>query len=517
MTVVELSALHARYVRVADRFKAIWTYHQFASGAFRNLLGTSPPYDVDFPRIYDSIKHLSSILNSAQVVEAASALERVDASLTRVTAILLDADDRIGASVLRRFFEKLKRQDDAIIELLIKFYCYGEAVEADRRDKLDFLFTRIGEDFVPERGELVVRELLPLRQRLIALTSLLHLREVPQEEVIAVIRTLRSMRDEIASTEKFEELVERNLLRNARALKHRIGDLYFHPDVLLAVIDLNVETKNRYLRLYASEEQRLIEETEKLDEHGDAIERNFGESNPGLLDEIARFRMFKERFDLSRAESNVKSDVVAQLRASMTRILSQLDHGLDQPEDAPPLPLPETFFDEARQSEEITERFGHAEPLLEYLQRIAAAIGVVDTSVEPEEAVELPCARELRLEPWEAAAYQKLFDRRAAEVAEDNEELWVLYLRAAAARIKADEEATVLAASMAAGVRAEPELLVRAKKTLDLAKELDEQFGDFLQEAVYYSNRRILHQLYRSRFRLLRGFSGLWLIYDRQS
>ena len=93
----------------------------------------------------------------------------------------------------------------------------------------------------------------------------------------------------------------------------------------------------------------------------------------------------------------------------------------------------------------------------------------------------------------------------------------MIYLRAAALRLKVDEEATILATAMAAGVRPEPELLARAKRSLDLAKELDEQFGDFLQEAVYYSNRRILHQLYRSRFRLLRGFSGLWLIYDRQS
>ena len=69
---------------------------------------------------------------------------------------------------------------------------------------------------------------------------------------------------------------------------------------------------------------------------------------------------------------------------------------------------------------------------------------------------------------------------------------------------------------MAAGAKPEPEILSHAKRSLDLAKELDEQFGDFLQEAAYYANRRILHQLYRSRFRLLRGFSGLWLVYDRQ-
>ena len=100
------------------------------------------------------------------------------------------------------------------------------------------------------------------------------------------------------------------------------------------------------------------------------------------------------------------------------------------------------------------------------------------------------------------------------EADEDNEELWTLYLRAAALRIKVDEEATILATAMAAGVRPDGDLLARAKESLDSAKELDERFGEFLDEAVYYSNPKILHQLYRSRFRLLRGFSGLWLIYD---
>jgi hypothetical protein len=516
VTVVELSVLHTRYVRVADRFKACWTWHQFASGAFRNLLGSTVPYTIDFERLLDTIKHVSSMLNSAQTASAVEALERVETSLERVTHTLLEADDRIAASVLRRFFEKLKRQDDDIIQFLIKFYCYADAVEADRRDKLDFLFTRLGEDYAPMRGEYVQRESLQLRQRVIALVSLLRLGEAPLEEVIRVIRALRSIRDDIASAERFDELVERNLVRNARAFKHRVGDLYFHPDVLMAVIELNIESKNRYLRLYAPEEQRLIEETERLVAHGSALERNFGDTNPGLAEEIARFRVYKERFDVSRAESNVKSDIVTRLKASMNSILAQLDRGLEDDVESAPQ-LPEAFFDQTQQTEEVGERFGRSEPLLEFLQRIAAAIAIVDISIEPEEVVQLPCARELRLEPWEAAAYQKLFDRRGPETAEDNDELWLLYLRAAALRLKVDEEATILATAMAAGVRPEPELLVRAKKSLDLAKELDEQFGDLLQEAVYYANRPILHQLYRSRFRLLRGFSGLWLIYDRQS
>ena len=515
MTVVELGALHGRYIRASDRFKAIWTYHQFASGAFRNLLGANVPYEIDFNKLFESLKQVSSMLNAAQTTAATQALDRSDVALGRASQTLLDADDRVAASALRRFFERLKRQDDNIIQFLIKFYLYSDAVEADRRDKLDFLFTRLGEDFIASRGEFVVREALQLRQRVIALVSLLRVTDPPAEEVIRIIRAVNSMREEIATAERFDDLVERNLVRNSRAFKHRVGDLYFHPDVLLAVIELNIEAKNRYLRLYAPEEERLIEETERLVEHGDALERNFGNTNPELMDEIARFRLYKERFDVSRAESNVKSDVVARLKASMNSILSQLDRGIAEDEEAPR--IPETFFDEAQQTELVEERFGRTEPLLDFLTRIASAIGMVDTSVEPEEVVQLPCARELRLEAWEAAAYQKLFDRRSAEAEEDNEELWTLYLRAASLRLKVDEEATILATAMAASVRPEAELLTRAKKSLDLAKELDEQFGDFLQEAVYYSNRKILHQLYRSRFRLLRGFSGLWLIYDRQS
>ena len=198
----------------------------------------------------------------------------------------------------------------------------------------------------------------------------------------------------------------------------------------------------------------------------------------------------------------------------MSNILAQLDRGLGGDDMEASADLPPSFFSEAERLENIAGRFGN-DILHRFLMRVAAAIDVADPCVMPEEVADFPNIKELRLEPWEIAAYQKLFERRAAEAEEDNEELWVLYLRAAALRIKVDEEATMLAASTGAGVSPEPELLGAAKLSLDCGKELDEQFNDFLHEAVYYSNPKILHQLYRSRFRLLRGFSGLWLIYDR--
>jgi hypothetical protein len=515
MSVAEIGLLHGRYVRLTDRFKSMWTYHQFASGVFKNIVNTPLPYRIDFQNTYERIKAASNTLNASQVQEAAAALGLCELSLDRATTQLLHADDEISASVLRRFFEKVKRQDENIVQFLIKFYLYADSVEGDRRDKLDYLFTRIGEDFMADRGEYWSRDSLEFRERILALVGLLRVVDASQEEVVRLIRAIRSIRDDIQGAHAFEELTDRNLLKNARLFKHRLGDLYFHPDILMAIVELNVATKNKFLKLYSDEEHRIIDDAQKLIEHGPAIVRNFGESNPELLEEIARFREFKQRFDSSRAISNVKHDVITHLKQSMGNILAQLDRGLGADDVEATADLPPAFFNQAEQVENITSRFG-ADPVLHsFLLRIASAIDVADPAVMPEEIAEFPNIKELRLEPWEIGAYQKLFERRAVEADEDNDDLWILYLRAAALRIKVDEEATQLAASISAGLPADDEVLERAKQSLDCAKELDEQFNDFLHEAVYYSNPRILHQLYRSRFRLLRGFSGLWLIFDR--
>jgi len=498
VSVAEIGALHGRFVRQSDRFKSAWTFHQFATGAYKNFLGDPLPYSVDFQRIYERLKSVSATLSAGDMELAGIALKTNDTALDSAEKQLLVADQRITPPTVRRFFERLKRTDDTIIHHLIRFYFYAGATDGDRRDKLDFLFTRIGEDFSADRGEYWSRDSLEFRERVLALVSVLHVSSAAPDEVVKLIRAVRSMRDDMQRVQRFEELTERHLLRNARLFKHRIGGLYFHPDILLAIVELNVATKNTFAKMYVREEQRLLDDSSKLMEHGNAIARNFGDTNPELVEEIERFREAKQRFDELRAESNVKHDVVTRLKSTMTNILSQLDRGLD--DGVSEVDIPVAFFD----GEKVAEQFGRDEILLPHLTRLAASVGD-DVRIA-----------ELRLEPWEVAAFEKLFGRAEPEAEEDNEELWTLYVRAAAVRVKLDEEATIIATSRAASVRPEPELLAKAKQSLDCAKELDELFGDFLHEAVYYSNPKILHQLYRSRFRLLRGFSGLWLIYDRQ-
>lgn len=516
MSVAEIGQLHNRYVRISDKFKSLWTYHQFAAGVYKTFVQRRLPYEIDFQKVYESIRKAGDIIQSSSAPSAAQMMEKTDHDMQAVISALLEADLVITAPILRRFFEKLKRQDEKIVFHLIKFYLYANAIEGDQRDKIDFLVTRIGEDFIEERDEYSSKDSLELRKHFQSLLAIRPMNFVPQQEIINIIRTMRGIRDEIQHSDSFEDLVDRKLLEKERLLKHRIGEQFFHPDVLLAVVECNVATKNRFSRLYQDEEKRILEDSRKLLEHEEAIVRGFGETNPQLLEEIARFREFKKEFDESRAQSNVKHAVIGQLKTSMNNILAQLDRGLDRPaQEAGEEAASDTLFLQAQQADNIQTRFGDDPLLHPYLQKIVSVLDGFDRDLSFGKLVESKEAKRLRLEAWEAEAFQKLYWNRPL-LPDENEDVLLLYLRAAALRIKIDDEARALA-SHPFRTPVEGGLLERIKASLDRAKELDRTFSEFLTDDQRRSNARAMHRLYRSRFRLLRGFSGLWLIYDQQT
>jgi hypothetical protein len=510
MSVAEISQLHGRYVRLSDKFKAIWTYNQFAAGVYKNFLQLPVPYKVNFQQIYDEIRNVCDVIQSSSPMAASPTMDKCEKELQYVVRQLIEADTPIGASVLRRFFEKLRRQDEKIVFNLIKFYLYADAVEGDARDKIDFLFTMLAEVYVEERGEFAVKDGLEMRQ---AFQSLVSIRPVPalsQHELTEMIREIRGTREEILRAPTFEALGQQNLLARARDLKHSIADAYFHPEILLAIIECNIATKNRFAMLYRDEEQRILEDARRLLDNEQAIARGFGDSNPELLGEMERFKQFKQEFDDSRANSNIKHNTIAQLKTSMNNILSQLDRGLNESE---PEDISETLFIEVQLEQELENQFG-VDPLLQpHLLHMLAIFESFDLDATQDKLARALETKNLRLEPWEAGAFQKLFWSRAHGAGETDEVLRH-FLRAAALRMKIDTEAKELT-SLAPSTPADPELLSRVEATLDRAKELDAQFRDMLQDSVVQSNAKLLHRLYRSRLRLLRGFSGLWLIYDQ--
>lgn len=510
MSVAEIGQLHSRYVRLSDRFKAAWTYNQFASGVYKNLLHDQIPYSIDFQAIYDEIKRSCDVIQSSASTSAAPIMDACDRRIDVTMAELLRADARITASILRRFFEGLRRQDEKILFNIIKFYLYaGTSTDTDSRDKLDFLFTRVGEDFVEERGEYSPKDTLELRKQFQGLVSVRAAQPPAQGEVIALIRSVREVREQIQQVSTFEELTNANLLHRAREVKQRLGEAFYHPDVLLAVVECNITAKNKFARLYQDEEQRILDDSRRLLDNEAAIARGFGDSNPDLLAEMERFKEVKQEFDESRARRNVKHVVISRLKSSMNNILAQLDRGLEPSGEVES--LSDDFLLEVQHAESVHRVFGE-DPLLEpQLTRIVAALGPFEPRIPVEKIAADPAVDPLRLEPWEITAFQRLFSPDTTSP--ENEDLLQLYLRAAALRIKIDHEAQALSA-VPHNSQPPADLLHGVKASLDRAKDLDLQFKESLQEGMSLSNSRALHRLYRSRLRLLRGFSGLWLIYD---
>lgn len=510
MSVAEIGQLHGRYVRLSDRFKAVWTYNQFAGGVYKNLIQKPLPYSVDFQKIFDEIRRAGDTIQTSTPADAAPIMDQCEKELQRSVLLLMQADTEISASVIRRFFEKIRRQDEKIIFNLVKFYIYAGETRGEQRDKLDFLFTKLAEDFIEERGEFATKDAVELRKHFQGLISGVKITFPPQQELYEVVRQFRTIRDEVIRCETFEELTDSNLMGRSRELKHRIGDEFLHPDVLLAVTDCNIVTKNRFAKLYRDEETRLVEDARRLIENEAAIARGFGETNPELLDELGRFKRFKQEFDDSRAASNVKASVITQLKQSIGNILGELDRGLDQNREVED--IPESLLLEVGDVHAAPLNLTDDPVLQPYLERIVNVLDSFDAEMTSSRIGSTPAAKSMRLEPWEIGAFDKLYRQRQRSPGE-NDDILALYLRAAALRMRTDEEARELA-SIPPGQQPSTALLDRVRDTLDKAKEFDDQFKDLLSEGMY-SNPKNLHRLYRSRLRLMRGFSGLWLIYDQ--
>lgn len=511
MAAVETAQLHAAYLRLSSRFKAAWTFHQVAAAVYRDTLGLAfPPFS--FQQLFERIREAGSPLPGD---DHATTLAALDATLREVEAIfraLFVLDERISPSILRRFFEERKSPDQPLIHQLIRFYLEGGGTGEQHRDKLDYLFTRMGAELVGSRAEYRQRDLLDLRNDIFSLVATLPAASAAHDEVVPVIRALRGMRDEIAAARTFSELSGRQLLQRSRMFKQRLGPLYFHGDVLLSIIELNIVVRNRCAELFGREVEQVVRDAGNLLDNEQAIVRSFGESNPQLMAEMARFREAKKEFDDSRAASNLKHGGLVRLKSSLASVLSQLDRTLGS--DTAEEELMEALILQVENSDRISRQFGDDPLLHRHLLWIASLLDTIGPSLSAERIAGSAAARGLRLEIWEVAAYQKLYGMTLRDP-EESDDLLVLLVTAAALRMKIDKEATTIA-SVPAGTAVDSALFSAAKASLDRAKSLDARFAALLQDPAFYDTPRMLRQLYRSRFRLLRGFSGLWLIYDQR-
>ncbi len=520
MSVDEISGLHQRYVALSDRFKAAWTFHQFLQGV-KKLFDSEGLGEraVSFQGLYTELKTVSKNLHSTSVDEVGTRLEDIDTELKTKVGELIEEDHRISPSVMRQFFDRVKRYDDRILTQLLKFYIYnrkrGEWAP-DQIDKADFLLTHLGNALLESTGEGEAPQHQRFRESLDGLWKAVDGPRPDEARVDDTLKELRTLHEAMRQIQSIEQFNHLGLVQGHRRLKHALGDFLFFPAITAEVVDNNLLLRRRIVEFYEREEQRIAAECQEVFE----LERDAVEVDDDLDVDLRSFRTEVEQLERHIASRNVKLRDLSRIRERARTLIPRLrDAGTSAAVErirdhaeagGHPVELPEASQElpNRRPTESLRIRTTNAEILADPLRRLLKLLETSDWQASPRSVTLTPEARPLRLEPREVLAYRRLhfpgrFDREL--------EQFLIESAALRLRINAEAEEIVGMIDLLDGSR-EAEVFERASATCRLASAFEQRFTHFVDQALLMGNLEEARSLQLHRMRLLRDYSGLWLL-----
>lgn len=514
-TVQELGALHRRYADISNRFRAGWTFHQFLQSLGKSLLQRSEdPYSTDFQDLYASLKEISQSLNASESDRLRNRLDGIERRLADLLEALDAEDSRVTPDLLRQFFRRVRSYDEKILTQLVKFYLYvqrGEGWDPTRLDKVDFLLARLSEEEDDRGGDPHLGDYRHLAEIFQGLWSLLDVAH-PGDEVVRSHRAaVDAIRAEASRIESLDRLNESGLIRRYREVKHGLGSLYFQPDLLLVIQDTNLGLKNRINRLYGQEEQRIVAEYQRVFD----LEREV-RGDHQLDQDLSEFREAIERFEKQLQREEFKLEDIAQIRQRVRELLPRLTAGKTVSEERPsgsfhvPPEIGGTGEFLLDASGEAAERpLGDKEGVLgPYFRRLVKALHDTSQELQPERVVLLAEIFPLRLEPREVLAFRRLYGRKDCD-----RELERFLVEAAALRMRINEEAQEITGIMdETSITGDSPIYANARLTARAADEYLWRFSHVMNMAVLSGEGAETLQLEVLRMRLMRDYSGLWLL-----
>jgi hypothetical protein len=505
-SVQELSVLHRRYTDTSHRFRAAWTFHQFIQSLEKSVLQRpSEDHSNDFQLLYAELKEISQNLNASEGERIRGKLDWLERRLGELIFSLEEEDSRVAPYFLRQFFRRVKNYDEKILTQLAKFYVYahhGDSWPHDRLDKVDFLLTRLSEEDLDQTSGPVLRDPKRLGEVFQALWGLLGV-EPPAPEVVAGHRAaIEQIRQEILRVENLDQLNEGNLVRRYRELKHSLDTLFFEPELSLAVQETNLTLKGRIQKLYRQEERRIAAEYQRIFE----LEREVPVS--GELDgELSEFHQEIERFEKQLERDEFKLEDLASIRQRVRSLLPRLTEARSSVASGSHHRLGDTG--EHRAAVAAEAQLPEREDILgDYFRRVVEALREADPDAAPERVVLRPEVFPLRLEPREVVAFRRLYGSN-----DGDRQLEQFLVEAAALRVRINEEAQEIAGIMdETSVTGEAPVYVRARLTAQTADAYLWRFQHVLSELQLTGNSIEGRQVQMLRMRLMRDYSGLWLL-----
>src|SRR6185503_4346677 len=522
MSVQELSALHKRYIDVSDRLKSSWTYHQFLQGLHKLAgEGELAQYATEFQAVYGLLKEVSTHLTQAGTDRVRAELEMVDRRLLDLNRWLLQEDGKVAPSQLRMFFQRVRNYNDSILVQLVKFYLYlrpnldwGQ----EHHDKPDFLITKLSEQAQGPHGPWVLQERSKAKQVYNGLWQLVGGLTIGEVEIEQHRAKIDDLRRRMLQADNFDQLIDGELIAEYRRYKFQLGRLFFHPDLLLTVVETNLALRNHIQGLYRREEQRIVADYQRIFE----LERVVAVDTQLDL-ELSSFRQEVETFEKNLQNESLSLDELRRLRQHVRTLIPRLtgmqatEELFSEPGGAPPSASqegqpgnPSGGGGSASTNGATSPGVGWGEDLLvEHHRRLLGALEGVPAEVSPKVAAFSPELFPFRLEPREVVAFRRLGRHEEGT----NRELESFLLWAAALRSRTQTEIEEIRGILDdTSVTREAPVFTDAKQTARLADLFVHRFDHEIAQTVLAGGDEDARELQVLKMRLVREPAGLWLL-----
>lgn len=514
MSVQELNRVHRRYIRVSNFFKSGWTFHQFIQGLHKVFTDLEiPQYPADFQSVYGDLKEISQHLSETTTVTVNRQLDQVEGRLAPMVQAMLATDDEISPALLRLFFQRVKNYDDNILSQLVRFYLYaknGRAWNLDRLDKADFLSTKLAEEYNDDRGAFILRDPTYLREVAQSFWAALGADAPPETKVAEVYEKIQQHSQAISATASVDSLHSQQLVAQYRDFKHELGDHFFQPKVFQAVLETNLVLKNQVQQLYRNEEQRIIAEYQQIFE----LERDVP-VDVKLGEELSRFRLAVEHFEEQLQGENIRLEDLAKLRRKVRELMPKLQPSPSLAQTGPFVPPKEVRehldFEVPTDGDPLASTSPDHEYVKEQLDVIISTLDDTSPTADPRKVALTPEVFGLGLSAREILAYRRLFGGGPSD-----RELERFVLRSAALRARIDEEVEEIKGILddTAGSRNAP-VLQKARITVRYGDLCMRRFEHRIDQAVLDGDSSEAKALQLLRMRMMRVYSGLWLMVHR--
>ena len=527
------SDLNLRYTELSRLFRSGWTFHQFVQGVNKVFSNEKISLDgLSFQGVYSRLKAVPAALQADAFGEVNQHLDAAELELDTLVAQLVDVDRGVSAALLRRFFERVKNYDRKILGQLLRFLVLTRKArwDTDRQDKADFLATRYYEENTAKGSERLFEELWE-----ILCGAQTQLTDGIEEKVDDVLGEISSLREAMAQLDSLEQFNQMGLIQAFRKVKHDLGITVFEPQVLKAVIDSNLFVRSTVTGFYEREERRIAAEYQEVFE----LERGARTADDGLEDELEEFRDQVEALERSIEDQNVKlhslADVGSKARSLLPRLRSaggeegagpdaEVEQGapadrgnLGDTAEMPSESLPRNIrpiddwqdgIQEERPEGALRVRTAYADVLADSLRQLLQMLEGSDWKADPATVTLTEEARPFRLEPREVLAYRRLhgalrFDRDVEQFVLESCSLRLLL------SAQAEEIVSLLDVQRR---RKEGTAFEEGRKLCNLASRFESRFAHFLHQALLSNRPEDARNLFQLRMRLLRDYSGLWLL-----